>query len=143
MTFHNNIVLALLASAITLTGCGQGSQTTSVPNQEQTGGQQRAETTNESNSAGEVYEGTVSGVISDSMCGADHSKMGDLGKNAEICAKKCVEQGAKYVLVDEQGQTYALSDQNKAGSFAAKAVTVKGHIDPSSKSIHVHSLAAK
>jgi hypothetical protein len=141
MKIQNNILLALLTSAIALTGCGQGNQTTNVPRQE--GGQQQAETTSESKTASEVYEGTVSGVISDSMCGADHSKMGELGKNPEECTKKCVEQGAKYVLLDEQGQTYALSDQDKAGSFAAKAVTVKGHIDPATKSIHVHSLAAK
>lgn len=89
-----------------------------------------------------IYEGTITGVISDSMCGADHARMGDDGKDPSACTKKCVAAGAKYVLVDAKGDVYALSDQNKPEAFAGKPVAVTGHIDPKEKSIHVHSLTA-
>lgn len=92
---------------------------------------------------GGVYEGTISGVISDSMCGKDHTKMGDAGKDAKACIEKCVTSGAKYVLVDEKGDSYALSDQDKPKEQAGKAVSITGHIDPTEKSIHVHSIVSK
>ncbi|MCC6522221.1 MAG: hypothetical protein IT373_06140 [Polyangiaceae bacterium] len=93
--------------------------------------------------AGEgVHEGTIRGVISDSMCGKDHTRMGDDGKDPAACTKKCVGAGAKYVLVDDDGTVYALSDQKKPEAFAGKPVVVEGHIDPKAKAIHVHSLKA-
>lgn len=90
-----------------------------------------------------VYEGSISGVISDSMCGADHTKMGEMGKDAVACTHKCVEGGAKYVLVDKKGDVYNLSDQDKAKELAGKSVSIEGHIDPKEKSIHVHSMIGK
>ncbi len=92
---------------------------------------------------GEVYEGTITGAISDSMCGKDHSKMGDTGKDAKACIEKCVASGAKYVLVDKKGDSYALSDQDKSKELAGKAVAITGHIDPAEKSIHVHSIVSQ
>lgn len=92
---------------------------------------------------GEVYEGTINGVISDSMCGKDHTKMGAMGKDPAACIEKCVASGAKYVLVDSKGDSYALSDQQKAKELAAKTVAITGHIDPTEKSIHVHSIVSQ
>ena len=89
-----------------------------------------------------IYEGTIRGVISDSMCGEDHSAMGEIGKDAALCTKKCVAGGATYVLVDEQGVVYELSDQKRPEAFAGMPVVIEGHIDPKRKHIHVHSLAA-
>lgn len=67
--------------------------------------------------------------------------MGELGKDPAACTKKCIEGGAKYVLVDEKGVVYALSNQDKPADFAGAQVAITGHIDPTEKSIHVHSLA--
>lgn len=100
-------------------------------------------TASTSKGTGEVYEGTISGVISDSMCGKDHTKMGDTGKDAKVCIEKCVTSGAKYVLVDEKGDSYALSDQDKPKELAGKTVSITGHIDPTEKSIHVHSIVSR
>lgn len=92
-------------------------------------------------STGGVFEGTISGVISDSMCGKDHSVMGEMGKDPAACTKKCVEGGAKYVLVESKsGDVYSLSDQDKFADLGGKSVSIEGHIDPSEKSIHVHSV---
>lgn len=101
------------------------------------------EDTNSQSSAGEIYEGTITGVISDSMCGKDHTKMGAPGKDPAACIAKCVAGGAKYVLVDSKSDLYALSDQEKAKALAAKSVTITGHIDPKDKSIHVHSIVSQ
>ena len=102
-----------------------------------------ATTTTGQSKGGEVYLGTINGVISDSMCGKDHKGMGELGKDPVACTKKCIEGGAKYVLVDEKGVVYALSNQEKPADFAGAQVAITGHIDPTEKSIHVHSVAPK
>lgn len=93
--------------------------------------------------AGGVYLGTINGVISDSMCGKDHSKMGGATTEPAECAAKCVSGGAKYVLVDAKGDMYSLSDQDKAKEVAGKQVAITGHIDPSEKSVHVHSIVTQ
>jgi predicted small lipoprotein YifL len=140
----NNVVLVVLSSTIALAGCGQGGEMANKPSQEQTHAPQQAEVKDEGKGTGQVYEGTLSGVISDSMCGKDHSGMGELGKDPAVCTQKCVEQGAKFVLVDEKsGDVYNLSDQKKPAKFAGQSVSVDGHIDPTEKAIHVHSLKAK
>lgn len=108
-----------------------------------------AQTTKEAKQAspastsGEVYEGTIHGVISDSMCGKDHSKMGETGKDPVKCIEQCVASGAKYVLVDDKGDSYSLSDQEKTKALGGKHVAITGHIDPSEKAIHVHSIVTQ
>lgn len=92
---------------------------------------------------GGVYLGTINGVVSDSMCGKDHSKMGGATTDPAACAAKCVAGGAKYVLVDAKGDIYGLSDQDKAKEVAGKQVAITGHIDPSEKSVHVHSIVTQ
>lgn len=99
-------------------------------------------TTKETTTGG-VHEGTIAGVISDSMCGKDHMKMGDMGKDAQACSHKCVEAGAKYVLVAESGDIYQLSDQKRAKEFAGKPVEISGHIDETSKAIHLHGISGQ
>jgi hypothetical protein len=100
-------------------------------------------TTEAATSSGEVYEGTITGVISDSMCGKDHSKMGGLGKDPAKCIEKCVASGAKYVLIDEKGDSYSLSNQEKPKELTGKHVAITGHIDPSEKAIHVHKIVSQ
>ncbi len=64
------------------------------------------------------------GSISDSACGLHHM-MG--GTPAKQCTLRCVEMGAKFVLVDEARQkVYALSDQTKAKAYAGQKVRVIG-----------------
>jgi hypothetical protein len=65
---------------------------------------------------GTVYEGTVRGKIS--------------------------ESGSRYVIEDiSTGTFYTLSDEPGLKSFVGKTVTIEGHIDPNSKSIHVHHIS--
>ncbi len=65
---------------------------------------------------------TFTGVVSDSNCGAKHAKASDA---AAACVAKCVQGGAKYVLVSH-GKVYAVEPQDKFADFAGKEVKVAG-----------------
>jgi hypothetical protein len=71
-------------------------------------------------------EGSWTGYISDSQCGAK----GANDKHAD-CAAKCVkEHGAKYVFVnDADKKVYTIADQDKVAAHAGHHVTVKGSVD--------------
>lgn len=66
---------------------------------------------------------TFTGVVTDSMCGKDHSKM-NLGADGP-CSQACVKAGAKYALYDGK-KAYRLSDQTGPAKFAGQKVTVTG-----------------
>jgi hypothetical protein len=80
---------------------------------------------------------TFTGVISDEMCGADHSGMNV--KPDSKCVTECVKMGSSYVLVSG-GNIYKLSDQKTPAKFAAKKVTVTGTLE--GKTLNVSSIAA-
>ena len=66
----------------------------------------------------------------------------NMGPSDVKCVLECVKgMGGKYVLYDGK-ETYELSDQKNAEKFAAKKVTVKGTLEPKSKTIHVDSMMA-
>ena len=82
-------------------------------------------------------EKTLTGVVSDAMCGRTHMVK---DKTAAECTRMCVQQGQKYALVVGQ-KVYTLqgheSDLNK---FAGQRVTVKGAV--SGDTVTVSSVAA-
>ena len=71
-------------------------------------------------------DGTMTGYISDSHCGAKGAKAG----HAE-CATKCVkEHDAKYVFVNEADhKVYAIDAQDKVAAHAGHHVTVTGSVE--------------
>lgn len=65
------------------------------------------------------------GVITDTMCGADHAHMGI--QPDEKCVRECVRSGKwKYALIDEKGRMMVLSDQQTPEKYAAKKVKIRG-----------------
>src|SRR5689334_10689899 len=84
---------------------------------------------------------SFTGEIMDSQCAGMHShdkmmKRVD-AKTARDCTRKCVELGAKYVLFDPASKTvYQLDDQSKPAAHAGEKVTVKGTLDPGTRTIH-------
>jgi hypothetical protein len=71
---------------------------------------------------------TFSGMITDSRCGARHSK--DSGKTSAECARSCVRNGSRYVLVDGE-KIYALEGnptqiENLAGERAEVVGMLEG-----------------
>lgn len=65
------------------------------------------------------------GVVSDSMCGAKHSRA---SAAATECVKKCVAGGSSYVLVS-RGKVYKLDPQDKFADFAGQRVRVHGALN--------------
>ena len=71
-------------------------------------------------------EGSWTGWITDSMCGAKGAS-----ETHADCAKKCVEtKGAKWALYNPSDKkVYILVPQDKAAGHAGHHVTVKGTVD--------------
>lgn len=80
---------------------------------------------------------TFTGVITDSMCGKDHSAM--KVTPGSKCVKECVKMGSKYALYDGK-VVYVLSDQETPAKFAAQKVTVTGVLDAKTKVLNVKSI---
>ena len=84
-----------------------------------------------------AHKRTFTGVISDSMCGADHSMMGV--KPDAKCVHECVRNGSKYVLVVGP-KIYILSDQQTPEKFAAQKVMVTGTLDSMATTLTVDKI---
>src|SRR5438046_3278279 len=85
---------------------------------------------------------TLTGQISDSMCGKSHAGMGEMGKNPKECTMGCVKTGAKYIFVSGD-KVYEIKNQNFA-ALAANAganVQITGDVDKDTKTITVTQLA--
>ncbi len=82
---------------------------------------------------------TFTGVITDSMCGGDHSMM-KLTPDAK-CTIECVRHGAKYALYDGKA-TYVLSDQKAPEQFAGKKVKITGTLNEQTKILKVDAISA-
>jgi hypothetical protein len=80
---------------------------------------------------------TIVGSIGDSMCGAKHMMPGESDKD---CTVGCVKGGSKYILADDQGVVYQLSDQERPKEFAGQKVKVTGTVK--GKDIQVTSIEA-
>jgi len=68
--------------------------------------------------------GLYQGVVTDSRCGARHLKNSHLSP-AE-CARKCVQQGANYVLVDGNRRYKLVGSEEALDKFAGQRIRVSG-----------------
>ncbi len=88
---------------------------------------------------------TMTGMISDSMCGASHAKMIEMHKEAKMtdkdCTLACVKAGGKFVFVSD-GKIYNISNQKLADltKFAGQNVKLTG--DVNGDTVTVSKLAA-
>ena len=77
---------------------------------------------------------TVKGWVSDSMCGAKGAAAGH-----EACAKKCLDKGAKMVVVtDKDKKVLTVDNPDALQDHIGHHVAVKGMV--SGDSIHVDSV---
>lgn len=87
---------------------------------------------------------TFTGVITDTMCGADHAHMGVTPDDK--CVRECVRTSKgkfKYALWDPQAKKmYVLSDQQTPEKFAAQKVVVKGTLFEKTGILKVDSIEA-
>ncbi len=78
---------------------------------------------------------TMSGYISDSMCGAKH-----MGSGA-ACVKKCISKGENPVFVDDKKNVWAIDNPKAVPvSDEGEAVNVTMTMDEANKSIHVEKI---
>jgi len=75
------------------------------------------------NQDGMAYQ-PISGVITDSDCGARHNKDKNMG-SAE-CARFCVRNGAKYILVDGEKRYTLNGNTEELSKLAGQRVTISG-----------------
>ncbi|MFB3916165.1 MAG: hypothetical protein ACE14M_05520 [Terriglobales bacterium] len=80
---------------------------------------------------------TLTGVVTDDMCGKKHTMMP--GKPDSECIRACIKAGSKYALLSG-GKVYALKgDAKQFDLLAGKKVKVSG--DVSGTSVAVSSIA--
>jgi hypothetical protein len=76
---------------------------------------------------------TMTGMISDSMCGTSHAKMiaGHAGMTDKACTLACVKAGAKYIFVSADGKVYQIANQNQAdlAKEAGDKVSLTGDVN--------------
>ena len=72
----------------------------------------------------------MTGEISDSMSGASHAGMGEMGKAPKNCTSGCVKGGAKYVFVSN-GKVYGIQnpDSTALAANGGLKVQVTGDVD--------------
>lgn len=80
---------------------------------------------------------TLTGTVTDSMCGAHHM-MKD--KTPAECTRECVKQGSDYALASGDKVYTLKGDKAKFDRFAGQSVSVKGTV--SGTTINVDSIAA-
>ena len=80
---------------------------------------------------------TLTGVVTDDMCGAKHMMP---GKSDAECVRGCVKAGAHYAVLSN-GKVYVLSGKtSEVSALAGKKVTVKGELK--GNTLEVASVAA-
>jgi hypothetical protein len=80
---------------------------------------------------------TITGIITDTMCGAKHTMT--KGQPDDECTRLCVKGAREFALYD--GKTlWKLSDQKTPARFSAKPVKVTGAVDPKAMTIRVTSI---
>jgi hypothetical protein len=79
---------------------------------------------------------TYTGVITDTLCGAQHNMKGHSDAD---CAKMCAKASGQYALFDGQ-KVLKLSDQRTPAKYAAQKVKATGTLDPKTNVIKVLSI---
>ncbi len=79
------------------------------------------------------------GVITDTMCGANHAPM-KVSPDSK-CVLECVKHGSKYALL-EGAKVYTLSDQETPAKFAGQKVKITGQLYPKTGVLKVETIEA-
>jgi hypothetical protein len=82
---------------------------------------------------------SFTGVITDTMCGANHKPMNVTPDSK--CVLECVKHGSKYALL-VGNNVYVLSDQQTPEKFAAQKVKVTGALNEKTKILKVDKMEA-
>jgi hypothetical protein len=77
---------------------------------------------------------TLTGTVSDAMCGAKHPVADAAG-----CTKDCVKKGSDYALITADGKAYTLkataAEKAELDKLAGKIAQVKGEVEGSTVTV--------
>ncbi len=76
---------------------------------------------------------TVSGVISDAMCGAKHMMK---HKSAAECTRECVKKGSKFALVSGDKLYILEGHEAELDKYAGQRVTISGMLKGDTITVH-------
>lgn len=80
--------------------------------------------------AGMARADTVTGVVSDAMCGVKHVKA---TADDATCVKHCGDVGEELMVVGPESRMYRTEDQAKLKGFEGKRVIITGKFSPMGK----------
>ncbi len=86
---------------------------------------------------------TLTGVISDTMCGATHM---DKTETAAECTRECIKNGSDYALVVGKTVYTLKGDKDQFNTLAGKGAAVRGTVEGNTitvKSVHSSKAPAK
>jgi hypothetical protein len=87
-----------------------------------------------------LHAETFTGVITDTMCGADHAMMKTTPDSK--CVTECMRSpSVKYALLDGK-RVYKLSDQASPAPYAGKKVRITGALYPKTGVLQVDKIEA-
>jgi len=75
---------------------------------------------------------TITGTVSDAMCGAHHMMK---GATAAQCTRECVKQGSNFALVSGSKVYTLKGDKAQFDKFAGENVVVKGKVSGTTISV--------
>src|SRR6266403_2570403 len=75
---------------------------------------------------------TLTGTVSDAMCGAHHMMQ---GASAAQCTRECVKQGSDFALVSGDKVYTLKGDKAQFDKFAGENVIVKGKVSGTTISV--------
>jgi hypothetical protein len=134
LTLFGFCALTVLASAlgfgIVLAGVSAvfaGSQAAPVQMRAQVVKSETSAPTDSDLVGGEAGSQTFAGMITDSGCGARHSR--DSDKTSAECARSCVGRGARYLLVDGDKTHFLAGKRAQVEKLAGQRVEVVGVLE--------------
>ena len=80
---------------------------------------------------------TLTGTVSDAMCGAHHVME---GASAAQCTRECVKRGSDFALVSGDKVYTLKGGKTQLDKFAGQNVTIKGKVE--GKTVTVDSIVA-
>jgi len=84
---------------------------------------------------------TLTGIVTDNMCGKKHTMMA--GKPDSECIRACVKAGSKYALLVGDKVYVLKGDAKQLDSFAGKKVKVAGEMNGTTITLASITEAAK
>jgi hypothetical protein len=88
---------------------------------------------------GAAAQQNFTGVITDTMCGANHAAM-KISPDSK-CVTECMRHGSKYALYDGKN-VYVLADQKAPEQFAGKKVKITGTLYEKTKILKADRIEA-